>query len=87
MKTLTVASKAVSLIPRRIALLVCWSAVFLSPVNALAGEATEAETTWFVGEWAVAPAPVEGFETIVAKKYSNVHIERPDQHAVEWRHG
>lgn len=47
----------------------------LWPLRSLAGEATEAETLWFVGEWSVSPAPVEGFETIVAREYPNVQIE------------
>jgi hypothetical protein len=47
----------------------------LVTLSSRAGEATEAESAWFAGEWAVAPAPVEGFDTIVAKAYPNVRIE------------
>lgn len=48
---------------------------FLSASGAQAGEASPEETVWFAGEWAVAIAPVEGYDTIVAKAYPNVQIE------------
>lgn len=48
---------------------------FFSASGAQAGEASPAETVWFAGEWAVEPAPVEGYDTIVAKAYPDVQIE------------
>ena len=47
----------------------------IAPLNARAGEATEAEAIWFAGEWTVTLAPVQGYDTIVAKIYPNVRIE------------
>ena len=47
------------------------------PLVALAqpADATGDETAWFVGEWTVTPAPVEGFETIAAEPPGTVCIE------------
>lgn len=58
----------------RLFLLLLASLSFLN-LAAKAGEATESETAWFAGEWAVTPAPVEGFDTIGAKEYPHVQIE------------
>lgn len=38
-------------------------------------DATAEEAAWFAGEWTVTPAPVEGFDDIVAEPQGNVRIE------------
>jgi hypothetical protein len=59
-----------------LSLVFLWTIIgMFSPLTAPAGEATETETIWFAGEWTVAPAPVEGYDTIIAKRYPNVQIE------------
>ena len=47
----------------------------IAPLATHAANATELETTWFAGEWAVSLAPVEGYDTIVSRTYPNVRIE------------
>ena len=45
------------------------------PLSIQAEDATELETSWFAGEWAVTLAPVDGYDTIVSRTYPNVQIE------------
>jgi|GEM_PF-6553828 len=44
-------------------------------LGAQPADATTDEAAWFAGEWTVAPAPVEGFEDIVAESQGTVRIE------------
>ncbi len=54
-------------------------AVFLLGLPPLAvaqpADATADEVAWFAGEWTVTPAPVEGFDDVVANPITTVRIE------------